>query len=78
MRTSLRIKFESCKETLQQLNVDPTKILVVLNKIDLLEHPDVGRIDENFFEGFTVVGVSSTRGDGIHRLKTSIIERIGS
>ena len=72
---SMRIKFESCKDILQQLKVDPKKILVVLNKIDLLEHAGRTEIDESLFEGFSVARVSSTRGDGIHQLKTRIIER---
>jgi GTPase len=71
---SLRIKLESCKETLRRLDVDPKKILLVLNKIDLLEHADTSRI-EGLFADFATVKVSSTRGDGIHKLKSRIIER---
>jgi GTPase len=70
----LRIKLGSCKETLGQLNVDPKKVLVVLNKIDLLEHGDTSSVD-GLFSGFATVKVSSTRGDGIHKLKSRIIER---
>jgi GTP-binding protein HflX len=77
-KITMQVKFESCKETLEQLNVSPSKILVVLNKIDLLERAGSGQIDESLFQGFTVTQVSSTRGDGIHRLKTHIVEKIGS
>jgi GTP-binding protein HflX len=74
-QVSLRIKFESCKDILQQLNVDPKKILLVLNKVDLLGREGRTQTDESIFEGFSVARVSSTRGDGIHQLKTRIIER---
>ena len=33
---SIQIKYESCRETLGQLNINPAKILVVLNKVDLI------------------------------------------
>lgn len=72
---NLRIKLESCRETLRQLNVDPKKMLLVLNKIDLVEHADTSRI-EGLFAGFDMTKVSSTRGDGIHKLKSRIIEKV--
>lgn len=72
---NLRIKLESCRETLRQLNVDPKKMLLVLNKIDLLERADTSRI-EGLFAGFDMTKVSSTRGDGIHKLKSRIIEKV--
>lgn len=74
---SLRIKFESCKDILNELKVDPKKILLVLNKVDLLEQRDgASKVEkESLFEGFSIVKVSAARGDGIHQLRTRIIER---
>ncbi|MBI3022093.1 MAG: GTPase HflX [Thaumarchaeota archaeon] len=74
---SLRIKFESCKDILGQLKVDPKKVLLVLNKVDLLERrASASRVEEgSLFEGYSTVKVSAARGDGIHQLKTRIIER---
>ena len=47
----------------------------MLNKVDLLEHSDTSGIDESLFEGFAGAKVSSIRGDGIHQLKTRMLER---
>jgi GTP-binding protein HflX len=75
-QAKMRIKFQSCKEILGQLNVDPKKVLLVLNKIDLLGRADATGADESMFEGFTTVRISSTRGDGLHRLKSRIMETV--
>ncbi len=74
---SLSIKLESCKDILNQLKVDFKKILLVLNKVDLLEkRAGAGEVEGgSLFEGFSTVKVSAARGDGIHQLKTRIIER---
>lgn len=73
--TNLRIKLKSCTETLRQLGVDPKKILLVLNKIDLPERADPSRV-EDLFAGFDTAKISSTRGDGVHKLKSRIIEKV--
>lgn len=73
---NMRIKFQSCKEILGQLNVDPKKVLLVLNKIDRLERADAIRVDGSMFEGLANVRISSTRGDGLHRLKSRIMETV--
>ncbi len=71
---SVRIKFRSCKDILGELGVDPNKVLLVLNKVDLVR----GRTDEleatGLFEGFSWVRTSATRGDGLRQLKNKIFE----
>lgn len=71
---SVRIKFESCRDTLSELEVDPQKMLLVLNKVDLLER-GAGIEDDPLFEGFDAVRVSATRGDGMRKLVNAISER---
>ena len=71
-----RIKLNSCRETLAELGVDPTRILLVLNKIDLLKDGGGRRIETNpLFGEFSVAKVSALRGDGLTQLKNRIIQR---
>jgi GTP-binding protein HflX len=73
---SIKIKLTSCQETLDQLKVDPAKVLLVLNKIDLLKDHDARQIETSpLFSGFSVLKISAVRGDGMHLLRTRIIQK---
>ncbi|HUK79657.1 MAG TPA: GTPase HflX [Nitrososphaerales archaeon] len=70
---SIRIKLESCRQTLNGLEVDPKKILLVLNKIDCFEDGRGNRIEqESIFKDFTSIRISAKRGDGLHQLRNRI------
>ncbi len=72
---SIEIKLSSCRETLSELEVDPGRILLVLNKVDLLESRVRSKIETDpMFKGYNSVKVSSVRGDGLHQLRTRILE----
>jgi GTPase len=73
---SVRIKLTSCRETLDELEVDPGKILVLLNKIDLLpQNKRTGVETDPLFKEYSTVKVSALRGDGLHQLRNRILER---
>jgi GTPase len=73
---SVGIKLTSCRETLDELEVDPGRILLVLNKVDLLDSGDRSRIESDpMFKEYSTVKVSATRGDGLHQLRNRIMER---
>lgn len=73
-RESMSIKLRSCRETLDQLGVDPKKILLVLNKIDRLEGAALRQVEEDdLFSGFTIVKISAVKGDGLRQLKNGIL-----
>jgi GTPase len=73
---SIGIKLTSCRDTLDELEVDPSKTLVVLNKVDLLDSRARSKIEfDPIFKGYSCVKVSATRGDGMHQLRTKILER---
>ena len=73
---SVRIKLNSCRETLAELSVDPTKILLVLNKIDLLKDGSARQIESSpLFNEFSVVKISAVRGDGMTQLKNRIMQK---
>jgi GTP-binding protein HflX len=72
---SIRIKLDSCRDVLNQLEVDPRKTLFVLNKIDLLQETDLRQIQQlDLFSGISPMEISALRGDGLHKLGTRIIE----
>lgn len=76
---SIRIKLTSCRETLNELEVDPERMLLVLNKVDLLDSRSRSRIEADpLFRDYHCVKVSATRGDGLHQLRTRIMESIDS
>jgi len=62
---SIAVKLSSCRQTLNDLGVDPSKILLVLNKIDLLKDGGRNRIEhEQVFKEFSTVKISAVRGTG--------------
>ncbi len=72
---SVRIKLGSCRETLAELNVDSSKILLVLNKIDLLKDGSARGIESlPLFGEFAAIKVSALRGDGLTQLKNRIMQ----
>jgi GTP-binding protein HflX len=75
---NLRIKLESCRDILGQLKVDRRRTLLVLNKVDLLERRTSTFLAErrSLFDGYSTVKVSAVRGDGIHQLKTKILQML--
>ena len=73
---SIRIKFTSCRETLSELEVDMGKVLLVLNKVDLVpgrSHPPIA--SDPLIEGLDSVVVSATEGHGLRQLRNHILER---
>jgi GTP-binding protein HflX len=72
---SVEVKLGSCRETLEQLGVDPKKILLVLNKVDLLPPGTRTTGLEDFFGGLATVSTSAIRGDGLRQLRNQILER---
>ena len=73
---TIGIKLDSCRQTLDELGVDPARTLVVLNKVDLLDSRARSGIETDpLFKGYSCVKVSAARGDGLHQLRTKILER---
>jgi GTP-binding protein HflX len=71
---SIRIKLGSCRETLDDLEVDPRKILLVPNKIDLLREQGQNMIErDSLFKDFRTVKISAARGDGLRHLRNRIL-----
>ena len=74
---TIRTKFLSCRETLSELEVDPGKILLVLNKMDLLPNRGRFHIEEDpLFGDFDSVNISATEGFGLRQLRNHILRRV--
>ncbi len=74
-------KLMSCIENLEQLAVDPKKVLLVLNKVDRLPRGSADISLGDRFAALDSVRTSATRGDGMRQLRNRIVEktrRIGS
>lgn len=73
----IKIKYYSCMNVLQELNVDKEKIVIVFSKIDKAEFDDVSRtfkelkIEDPIF-------VSPKSGYGMNKLRNSISQKIVS
>jgi GTP-binding protein HflX len=73
---SIAIKLGSCRETLAELNVDPAKIILVLNKVDLIKNGSAREIETSpLFNEFSTVKISAVRGDGLTQLKNRIMSK---
>ena len=73
---SVRIKLASCRQTLDELEVDPHKVLLVMNKVDLVKGGGLADMQEDpFFKDFATVRISAVRGDGLRQLRNRILER---
>jgi GTP-binding protein HflX len=71
---AMRIKLQSCLDTLGELKVDSSKVLLVLNKIDLVDSQRARTIEEELlFKDLSVVKISAVSGIGLHQLRTRIL-----
>jgi len=74
---NIRIKLESSLDILRQLDVGPSRILLVLNKVDVIEENSIPTIEGEYSaRGFKTVKISALRGEGMHQLKLQISERV--
>lgn len=72
---SIEIKLASCREILGDLKVDPHRILLVLNKVDLLREPvPDGPTMDSLFRDFSTIRISATKGEGMRKLSNRILE----
>jgi GTP-binding protein HflX len=71
---AMQIKLRSCLDTLDQLQVDWKKVLLVLNKIDLVENQRAKIIEEDpLFRDLSIIKISAVGGIGLHQLRNRIL-----
>jgi GTP-binding protein HflX len=67
----IRIKYNSCREVLNELNVDKSKVLILLTKLDRVNSDKIEEIIKDLRIS-NPIAISSMSGYGIHKLKTII------
>src|SRR5487761_1711671 len=72
---NMEIKYSSCRQVLEQLHINPTKILVVLNKLDLTPREEL-RQREGIVGDLPFMEISAKTGEGLRKLKLKIVERV--
>lgn len=73
---AMRIKLRTCLDTLGQLKVDSDRVLLVLNKIDIIEDQRARAIEEEpLFKDLSVLKISAVSGAGLHQLRNRILSR---
>ena len=72
---SMEIKYTSCRQVMEQLHINPAKILVVLNKLDIAPKEDFDK-RKTLVGDLPSIGVSAKTGEGLRKLKVRIVERV--
>jgi GTP-binding protein HflX len=72
---NVRIKYHSSRQVLEQLHINPAKILVVMNKVDLIS-VDQAREMALLFQDLPTIAISAKSGEGTRKLKMKIVERV--
>ena len=69
-------KYASCRQVLEQLHIDPSRIIVILNKLDAL--PTRAELGERAasLSGVPHLGISARTGEGLRKLRITLIERL--
>ena len=73
--TDIQIKYQSCREVLDQLHINPVKILCVLNKIDLVPNEEIAE-KAAIFQDLPTISISAKTGEGTKKLRLKIVQRV--
>ncbi len=68
-------KYVTCRQVLEQLHINPAKILVLMNKMDLTPRDRIPEI-ASIFGDLPSLEVSAKTGEGLKKLRIRIVERI--
>jgi GTP-binding protein HflX len=71
----MRVKYQSCRQVMDQLHINPLKILVVLNKVDVVPKEALPEISE-VFRDLPSTAISAKTGEGTRKLRLIIVNRI--
>ena len=70
---NIQIKYQSCRNVLDQLHINPAKILVVLNKSDLVTMEEIAE-KASLFRDMQTINISAKTGEGTKKLRKRIVE----
>ena len=70
----VRIKYSNCVQILEELNVDKSKLFIVLTKADKIDTRAINELKQNLqLSDNNIITISSKTGYGIHKLKKLLI-----
>ncbi|MCL4519206.1 MAG: GTPase HflX [Thaumarchaeota archaeon] len=72
---NVEVKYQSCRHVLDQLGINPFRILIVMNKIDLLSREEIEQRAQMFAE-MPAIGVSKRESDGTRKLRVKMAQRL--
>jgi GTPase len=72
---NIKTKYISCRQVLEQLHINPVRILVVLNKIDVTSRDELQAIG-SIFGDLPTHSISAKTGEGLRKLRIKIVERV--
>ena len=72
---TMRIKYGSCRNVMEQLHINPACVLVLLNKIDLVQKEQLSE-KMSILEGMPAMSISAKSGDGTRKLKLRIVTKV--
>ncbi|MGI0091677.1 MAG: GTPase HflX [Nitrososphaerales archaeon] len=70
---NIQIKYQSCRQVLDQLHVNPAKMLVVLNKSDLVARVVIEE-KLSLFKDAQTINISAKTGEGTKKLRIKMAE----
>jgi len=73
----MQIKYQSCREVLDQLHINPVKILCVMNKIDLIPADAVVE-KTTAVRDLPTIAISAKTGEGTKKLRSRIVQIVFS
>jgi GTPase len=73
--SDVQIKYRSCREVLDQLHINPVKILCVLNKIDLIPKDTIEE-KSLIVRDLPTVSISAKTGEGTKKLRSRIVQSV--
>ncbi len=73
--SNMQIKYQSCREVLDQLHINPVKILCVMNKVDLIPQELVSEKAQLIWD-LPTVSISARTGEGIKKLRSRIVQSV--
>ena len=72
---NIETKYVSCRLVLEQLHINPVKILVLMNKMDLTSRDRIEEIT-GIFGDLPSMEISAKTGEGLKKLRIKIAERV--
>lgn len=72
---AMKIKYYSCRQVMEQLHINPASMLVLLNKIDLVQKEQLAE-KMSLIQDLPAMTISARTGDGTKKLRLRIVAKV--